>query len=111
MRFEDAPENVFEAPDFAMKWIMHCTLEASGVTILASDYLNPTEKLNVGTNFAISINTKDEEEAFSIYNSLSEGGSIKMPLEEAFWGGKFGMVKDKYDVNWMISLDDDSSMV
>ena len=104
MTFSDAPENAMDAPEEAMDLIMHSELKAGNLTLLASDYLNSKEELSFGNNFSISVTTNDEDQAFSIFESFADGGVVKMPFEETFWGGKFGMVKDKYDVNWMISF-------
>lgn len=108
MEFNDAPDDVKKyVPAEAMNLTMHCTLVAGDLTLLASDFLNSEEAFNQGNNFAVSINTEDEEEAVAIFNGLAhEGGFVLMPFAEAFWGGKFGMLKDKYGVNWMVSLEE-----
>ncbi len=108
MYFKDAPSNVFVAPNFAKNWIMHTTLIAGDLTLMASDFLNENEELKIGNNFVININTNYENEAITIFNSLIVGGFVFMPFEIAFWGGKFGMLRDKYGVQWMISLNDAS---
>lgn len=109
MRFKEAPEEVCKnIPDFAQNLIMHCTLEANGENIMASDFFNEGEEFKSGNNFAVSLNTDDEEQAVAIFNGLSEGGFVMMPLESAFWGGKFGMLRDKFGVSWMMSLNDES---
>ena len=106
MRFKDAPPEVFTAPDFAQDWIMHCTLVAGEITIHASDFFSENEEFTLGNNFAISINTDHEEGAVKVFNNLKEGGEVVMPFDTVFWGGKFGMIKDKFNVSWMLSLND-----
>ncbi|GFD75093.1 MULTISPECIES: VOC family protein [Tenacibaculum] len=108
MQFKDAPEEVCKnIPEEAMELTMHCTVEAGGFSIMGSDFLNEKEAFTKGNNFAVSINTEDEDEAVAIFNGLSSDGAfVMMPFEEAFWGGKFGMLKDKYGVNWMVSLEE-----
>ena len=59
-----------------------------------------------GDNFSISIGTETTEEADKIFSGLSAGGRVDMPLEKTFWSSYFGMLKDKFGVNWMISLDE-----
>ncbi|MDY0779607.1 VOC family protein [Tenacibaculum sp. IB213877] len=108
MTFSDAPESSLTFPEEVMDLIMHSTLVAGDLVIMASDYLNQKEEFNSGNNFAVSINSFDEDEAVTVFNGLSEGGIIFMPFEEAFWGGKFGMLRDKYGVQWMVSLLDES---
>ena len=58
-----------------------------------------------GNNFSLSINTESKEEADWLYNSLSAGGDLGMPMEDTFWGAYFGMLTDKFDVNWMVSFE------
>ncbi|WP_428740392.1 VOC family protein [Tenacibaculum sp.] len=107
MQFKDAPEEVCKnIPEEAKELIMHCTLEAGNLSIMASDFFNEKEAFNKGNNFAVSINTEDEEQALSVFNGLSKGAFVMMPFEEAFWGGKFGMLRDKFGVNWMVSLEE-----
>lgn len=57
----------------------------------------------VGNNFSISVNTKDTEEADRIFNALAEGGKVNMPLEKTFWESYFGMLTDKFGINWMVN--------
>lgn len=103
MKFSDAPESNLQFPKEMMHKVMHCALEVENIQLMASDYLGE-HPFQQGNNFAVSIDTADEEQAFSVFSSLSEGGQVLMLFEEAFWGGKFGMLVDKYGVNWMLSL-------
>jgi PhnB protein len=57
-----------------------------------------------GNNFTISINTDSKAEADRLFNGLSAGGQITMPLNNTFWGDYFGMFADKFGINWMISF-------
>ncbi|KAA6324410.1 hypothetical protein EZS27_026265, partial [termite gut metagenome] len=59
----------------------------------------------MGNNFALSINTESEAEAKRIFNALSAGGKVSMPLEKTFLGALYGMFTDKFDVNWMVSYE------
>ncbi len=107
MQFKDAPEEVCKSiPKEAMELTMHCTLEARGFSVLGSDFLNEKEAFTKGNNFAVSINAEDEAEAVAVFNGFAQGGTILMPFEEVFWGGKFGMLQDKFGVQWMISLEE-----
>ncbi len=109
MPFKDAPEDICKQfPESVHELIMHATLEIGDRAIMASDFVSGKESFNKGNNFAVSINTDDEDEAIAIFNGLSEEGTVLMPLEPAFWGGKFGMLNDKFGVNWMLTLNDNS---
>ena len=58
-----------------------------------------------GNNFSISVVGSDKAEADRAFALLANGGSVDMPLANAPWGPYFGMVKDKFGINWMVSLD------
>jgi PhnB protein len=57
----------------------------------------------IGKNLSIAINTGSEAEANKLFKGLSAGGQVTMPLEKAFWGDLFGMLTDKFGVQWMVS--------
>lgn len=59
-----------------------------------------------GNNFAISISADSKAEADRIFNALASGGQITMPLNNTFWGDYFGMLTDKFGINWMMSFND-----
>lgn len=56
-----------------------------------------------GNNFSISINADNQEEADRLFNELSKGGNVTMPMANTFWGDYFGMFADKFGINWMVS--------
>ena len=58
-----------------------------------------------GNNFSISVNAATEQETEKLFNGLSAGGKITMPLEKTFWGAYFGMLTDKFGINWMVSVE------
>jgi PhnB protein len=39
------------------------------------------------------------------FNAMAEGGTIKMPLQDTFWGARFGMITDKFGFHWMFNHD------
>ena len=57
------------------------------------------------TRSKISISAESKAEADHIFNGLSEGGTIEMPIEESPWGSYFGMFRDKFGIEWMIDFD------
>lgn len=87
--------------------VMHVRLEISKETILyGSDVLPGTHGFSQGHNFSISINADSRVETENLFNKLSEGGVVTMPLEDTFWGAYFGMWKDKFGIDWMVNYDD-----
>ncbi len=87
--------------------IMHISIPISKETVLmGSDIGGEWAKHTVdGNNIQISINAESEEEAKRIFNGLSAGGRVNMPLEKTFWGALFGMFTDKFGINWMVNYD------
>lgn len=82
--------------------IMHSSLTNDKFTIIGMDMMR--DKAQIGDNVGISVDCSSDEEIQSIFKKLSEGGDVFMPLEEAFWGATFGVVTDKYGVEWMLNF-------
>jgi len=103
-RFKGTPgsENMSEADQ---QKIMHIALPiGNGTILMGTDALESFgHKIVAGNNFYISINTDSKEEADKIYNALSVGGKIEMPIQDVFWGDYFGMFADKFGIQWMVS--------
>lgn len=96
---DDLPEN-------EKNRIMHVGLPiGNGQYLMASDCL-PSQGhiLKQGNNNYISVSPDSREEADRIFNELSVGGKIEMPLEDMFWGDYFGSFVDKFGVCWMINF-------
>lgn len=81
--------------------IMHISYPISKETMLmGSDVIGRhTESFVEGNNFAVSINTESTQEADRLFQILSEGGIVTMPLGKTFWGAYFGMFTDKFGIN------------
>lgn len=87
--------------------IMHIALPIGKNSILmGSDTPEFMGKHNENENRSkISISAETKEEADHLYNGLSAGGNIEMPIEESPWGSYFGMFRDKYGIEWMVDYD------
>ena len=111
MRFKEAPgQEGCEEQNIAgnePEKIMHIALPIGESVLMATDAVGAmAEKLTTGNNFSISINAQSKQEAERIFNGLSEGGNVTMPLADTFWGAYFGMLTDEFGVNWMINYDE-----
>ena len=82
--------------------IMHAEFKAGDVQFMASDGM-PGFQVNPGNNVTMSLNFSDQNEQESTFNNLANGGNVTMPLQDTFWGAKFGMLTDKYGINWMFN--------
>lgn len=89
--------------------VMHVSLPISKETNLMGSDVTEGYCANVtmGTNFAVSINADSIEEADKLFNGLSAGGEVTMPMEKTFWGAYFGMFTDKFGISWMVNFDED----
>ena len=105
-RFKDTPE-ADKIPASEKDKIMHVSLPiGKGNTLMATDAIESMgQKLTVGNNFYISIGADSEEETTELFNALSAGGKVTMPLGKTFWGAYFGMFTDKFGIQWMVNYD------
>lgn len=106
-RFKDMPkqDGIPELPQELADKIMHISLPISKETIIMGSDTGGewASQFKQGSNFSISINTDDKEEADKLFIDLSVGGNVVMPMNETFWGDYFGSLTDKFGINWMIS--------
>ncbi len=88
--------------------IMHVGLPISKETsLMGSDVLEGYgPPFIAGNNFSVSISTDSTSNADNFFKKLSAGGTPVMPMNKTFWGSYFGMLVDKYGINWMISYDE-----
>lgn len=88
--------------------IMHVTLPISKETcLMGSDTGGEwSTSLIQGNNYSVSINAESKAEADKLFNGLSAGGKVILPMEKTFWGAYFGMFADKFGINWMVNFDE-----
>jgi PhnB protein len=84
--------------------IMHASFKGDGFSFMASDgdlskKVNPDEG-----NISLSLGTQDAAEGQRAFNALADGGKVTAPLGDVPWGGKFGVVADRFGVEWMMSI-------
>ena len=87
--------------------IMHISLPiGNGSVLMGSDSSEAFgHATNIGNNFSISVDATGTAEADKLYKGLSAGGQATMPMSHTFWGSYFGMLCDKFGMQWMISYD------
>lgn len=84
--------------------VMHAVLyAANGFEFMASDTPKRME-YSPGNNISLSLSGEDEAELTGYFNKLVDGGTVTMPLEKAMWGDTFGMLKDKFGINWFVNI-------
>ena len=108
-RFGDMPPQEGHTVSEADKnKVMHVSLPLSnGSMLMGSDTGGEWAKDSVvGNNISLSINVNSQDEADRIFNALSAGGKVTMPMAKTFWGDYFGMCTDKFQINWMMSYNE-----
>ena len=102
MRFKDAPDPAMVTPGTEDK-VMHARLDIGGTTVLLSDGRcqgNPNFQ-----GFALSLTAPDVATAEQRFAALSQDGQVQMPMAKTFFSPAFGMVADRFGVNWMVYVE------
>jgi PhnB protein len=109
MKMSEAPD-AENLSDEEKNLVMHVSLPLkNGQALMASDCVKSMGHILIpGNNNYISLSPDSREEATRIFNELSDGGVIEMPMDDMFWGDYFGSFKDKFNVYWMINFNNNS---
>ena len=106
-RFKDISSPELPLSENEADKIMHIALPIGRSSVLiGSDTPEFMGKQNENENRSkISVSAESREEADQIFNGLSAGGNVEMPIAESPWGSYFGMFRDKYGIEWMVDFD------
>ena len=99
--YGDAPTGSPVPPDWSGK-VMHASIPVGDGLLMGCDA--PPDKSTPLGGFQVCVETKDEAEVRRIYEALSQGGSVQMPIAPTFWSPLFGMCTDKFGVAWMVGV-------
>jgi PhnB protein len=80
--------------------IVHGVLRLGAAQLLVSD---ATSSSPSGSNIHVALDFADLDEMTRCFNALSEKGTITVPLQDTFWGARFGMLTDRFGVRWMFN--------
>lgn len=106
VRFKDMSNPDFPIPENEANKIMHIALPIGNNVLMANDVPEILGRVNENENRSkISISAESKEEADKLFNGLSAGGQIEMPIADSPWGSYFGMFRDKYGIEWMVDFD------
>ena len=100
MRMGESPMPV---ADNAKDRVMHAAIRKDGFLLLASDCM-PGQPLVRGNSVSLCVNCDDENEQDRVWSKLAVGGQVTMPLSQQFFG-RFGMLTDKFGIQWMLNLE------
>ena len=91
-----------EVPEILKDKVMHARLQIGESVLYMSDTFEPAS-VKQGNNVSLSLEIEDTTKLENLFNKLSAGGTVKMPLEDTFWGARFGMFTDKFGIHWMMN--------
>ena len=103
MRVKDTPM-ASEMPPGAENSVMHSSFTADEIAFMASDGRDVKPVDPDAGNISLSLSLDDGPRGERIFSALAAGGKVGMPIDTAFWGGRFGMVTDKFGTEWMVVL-------
>ena len=98
-RYSDAPGG--NVPSGHENDVMHADLATGGGTLLISDAVHGPPVVLGG--FSVCLQYDGRADVDRHFTALSDGGTVTQPLEDQFWGARFGMLVDKFGVNWMFN--------
>ena len=105
-RFKDTPHgDDMSAAD--KEKIMHIALPiGQGTILMGTDTLESMgQKVSMGDNISLAVGPDSEADADAIFNKLSVGANVTVPMQKMFWGAYFGMLTDKFGIKWMVNYD------
>ncbi len=97
---EGTPAESGVPPEWRKK-ILHAHMTIGNSVLMASDA--PPGRQEKPAGFSVNIGVTDPAEAERIFAALSEGATIRMPIQQTFWAKRFGMLVDQFGIPWMIN--------
>ena len=103
IRYDESPE----APPPGMvpegwdKKVMHASFRIGETELMASDGCTGSPAF---AGFSLSLTVPDAAAADRVFDALADGGKVEMPLGETFWSPRFGMLRDRFGVGWMVNV-------
>lgn len=106
MRLKDLASPDFPVAENDADKILHIALPIGNNVLMGNDVPEFMGKVNENENRSkISISAESREEADNLFNGLSAGGTVEMPISDSPWGSYFGMFRDKFGIEWMVDFD------
>ena len=103
LTYGDSPMAGQVPPEWRGK-ILHATLTIADAIVLYGADVIP-EQFQPPKGFHLAVNVKDSAAAERIFQALSEGGTVQMPLQKTFWAQRFGVLTDRFGISWEINCE------
>jgi PhnB protein len=105
VRLKDLASAEFPVAEEDADKIIHIALPIGNNILMGNDIPASMGPVNENENRSkISIAAESREEADKLFNNLSAGGDVEMPMADSPWGSYFGMFRDKFGIEWMIDF-------
>lgn len=105
VRLKDLSSPEFPVAENDANKIIHIALPIGKNILMANDVPESMGLVNENENRSkISISAESREEADKLFNGLSVGGNIEVPIGDSPWGSYFGMFRDKFGIEWMVDF-------
>jgi PhnB protein len=91
-----------QLPSEAGNTILHSSLTNDYIVLMGSDMMGAG--LVKGNDVTLCLHCSNEEEITAFFDKLSNGGHVRTPLHQTFWGATYGELTDKFGMNWMLNL-------
>ena len=106
IRFKDLSSPEHPVAESEANKIMHIALPIGNSTLMANDVPEFMGRVNENENRSkIFVTAESREEADKLFNGLSAGGTVEMPIGDSPWGSYFAMFRDKYGIEWMVEFE------
>ena len=108
MLFKDSPQPVPPGvlQDGFESKVMHASFRIGGTTLMASDGCKEGSSFS---GFSLSLSVPTEAEAERAFAALAGGGKVTMPLAKTFWSPRYGMLTDRFGIDWMVNVEAEPS--
>jgi PhnB protein len=100
-RYGDSP---MKSPEELKDKIIHARLRFGDGLIMASDVMEQ-RAVNAGDQISLSVECDNDQQIEEVFSKMAAAGTVTMPLQDQFWGSKFGMLTDKFGVRWMFNCE------
>jgi PhnB protein len=102
MTYKESPEkSQMPLPPGWEEKVMHANIKIGSTSMMLSDGCGEAQKFE---GFSLALTLDDEAEAKRAFDALAAGGAVDMPLTKTFFAKAFGMVRDRFNVNWMVMV-------
>lgn len=82
--------------------IMHVHMQIGDSALMGSDS-QPENQVSFGDAVQVSLDFSEEDDQTKKFNAMARGGEVTLPLQDMFWGARFGMLTDRFGIAWMFN--------